>query len=181
HDVLRLQVAMDNADTVGSFQRTADLDHGLDGFAWRKRLTLFDYGAQVTALNVLHGDELHTVGFAEIVNTDNVAVRDLMGKDQLLLEAIDDRGVPGKIRTDDLQCNNAIHFAVARFVNRAHTAAAESFEDFVALSEDGTGQECSLVDVGNERSLPGARRVGDGGRVRADLDRHHRIGRWRDS
>ena len=39
-------------------------------------LPLVDEGAQVLALDEFHGDELHAIAFAEVVNADDVAVRD---------------------------------------------------------------------------------------------------------
>ena len=67
-------------DGVRRFESPADLLHDVDGlFGWQFS-ALMDEGAQVVALDELHGDELHAVGFAEVVDADDVAVRDLWSR-----------------------------------------------------------------------------------------------------
>ena len=57
---------------------------------------LLHQAAQVLTLDVLHGDELHAVGFAQVVNPDHVLVRDLGGQKQFLLEAVNDGRLPAR-------------------------------------------------------------------------------------
>ena len=136
HDVLRLQIAMDDACAVRGFQRPAGLLHDLDGF-FRSKLACFfmHQAAQVLTLDILHGDELHAVGLAQVVNPDHILVRDLRGQKQFLLEAVDDGLASCQIRPDHFQRHHAIQFAVARLVNRAHAAFAEDLQNLVALPQ----------------------------------------------
>ena len=97
HDVLRLQIAVDDAYAVRGFQRAADLLHDVDGFFGIELFLLMNDGTKVLTLDVLHGDELHAFGFAQVVNTDDVFVRDLMGENQFLLEAVDNRLIAGEL------------------------------------------------------------------------------------
>ena len=113
-------------------------------------------GAQVLTLDELHGDELDAVGFVQVVNADDVPVRDLPGQHQLLLEARQNGGIAGEVGTNDLQADHALHFHVAGFVDRAHAAHAEHFLDLVAAAEDIAFAEDGCADVG-ERSDAAAR------------------------
>jgi hypothetical protein len=95
-----------------------------------------DDGAQVGALDVLHGDELHAIGFAQVVDADDVAVRDLRGEDELLLEAVDDGRVAGVLAADGLESDYTVKLDVTGLVDGSHAAFAKECEDFVALAED---------------------------------------------
>ena len=90
---------------------------------------------QILALDQFHGDELHALGLAEVVNPDHVAVGDLVGEDKLLFEAGQDLGTGGHIRPDDLQGHDPVQFAVAGLVHRAHPALAEEFENLVPVAQ----------------------------------------------
>src|SRR5438132_1392921 len=126
HDVLRLQVTMNDPDAVRGLQRTADLLHDLDRFLGGELSLLMDEGAEILALDVLHGDELHPLGFAQVVNTNYIFVRDLASEEQFLLEAVENSLIAGKIGPDDFQGYWPTQLAVHGFVNRAHSAFAQN-------------------------------------------------------
>src|SRR5205823_3742996 len=100
HDVLRLQITMNDPYAVRGFERTADLLHDLDRFLGGELSLLMDEGAEVLALDVLHGDELHAFGFAQVVNADYIFVGDLASEEQFLLEAVENSLIAGKIGPD---------------------------------------------------------------------------------
>jgi hypothetical protein len=102
----------------------------------RKLLLLMDEGEQVLALDVLHGDELHPVRFAQVVNADHIPMRYLMRQQQLLLEAIDNALVARQVGPDDFDRNRAVQFAVGRLINRTHATLPENLDDLVALGEE---------------------------------------------
>src|SRR5207248_11764777 len=77
HDVLRLQIAMNDADAMRCFKCAADLLHALNSFCGAELSLLMDEGAEILALDIFHGDELQSLGLAEVVNADNVLMRDL--------------------------------------------------------------------------------------------------------
>src|SRR2546427_5142891 len=64
HDVLRLQVTMNDPYAVRGFERTADLLHDLDRFLGGELSFLVNEGAEIFTLDIFHGDELHAFGFA---------------------------------------------------------------------------------------------------------------------
>ena len=125
----------------------ADLEHDVDGFFRRQFALARQDGAQVLTFDELHGDELHAIGFVQVVNADDVLVRDLPGQHQLLLEARQDGGIPGQVGTNDLQPNNALDFHVAGFIDRAHAAHAEQLLDLVAAAENVAFVEDGRADV----------------------------------
>ena len=88
HDVLRLHVSMDHGFAVSSVQGGAQLlgnvESALDG---ELPLRLQDV-MEVGAVDEGHRNELRPGNIAQIVNAENVPVRNLAGQQQLLLEAL---------------------------------------------------------------------------------------------
>src|SRR2546430_5570360 len=105
HDVLRLQVAVDDAFAVSSFESAAGLEDDLHRLLWSKLFVRLQKAVQVLALDILHGDELDSSGFTQIENTNHVPLRNLAGENQLLLEALDDGRIAGQVGADDLECD----------------------------------------------------------------------------
>ena len=92
--------------------------------------------AQVLTRHELHGDELHAIGFRQVVDTNYISVGHLARQDELLLEALDDGGVTCQIRTNHLERYQLIHFPVSGLVNGAHAALPEEFQNFIPLAKD---------------------------------------------
>ena len=146
---------------------------------------LLHQATQVLTLDVLHGDELHALSFAQVVDPDYVLVGDLGGQQQFLLEAVNDGLVAGQIRPDHFQSHHAVQFAVSRLVNRAHSAFAQNLQDFIALAQDCSGLKRgrALKSLDSRRgphwrrrsAYRGWRASDHGGRVRAEIggSAHH--------
>ena len=98
-------------------------------------------------LHVLHGDEAHAISFTKIEDANDVAVRNLSCKHQLLLESLQNFRIAGEFRPDDFQRDQAIEFVVSRFVNCAHSAFAQQIQDLVPVREHAAGWK-------QERSVP---------------------------
>ena len=92
-------------------------------------------GAQVFALDELHSHELHSLGIAQVINTDDVLVGHLRRQKQFLLEAVNDGLAAGQVRTNHFQCHQTIQFEVASLVNRTHAALTEDLQNFVTLAQ----------------------------------------------
>src|SRR5207244_4726236 len=133
HDVLRLQVTMNDSHAVRGFKRTADLLHDLDRFLGGELVFLVYEGAEILTLDVLQGDELQPLCFAQVVNADYIFVGDLASKEQFLLEAVENSLIAGKIGSNDFQGYWPTQLAVHGLVDRAHPAFAQNFENFVSL------------------------------------------------
>ena len=74
------------------------------------------------ALYEFHGEELHAVGIAQVVDADYILASNLLREKKLLLESGDNRRVGGQVGTDQLLGDEAVEFAVIGFINRAHSA-----------------------------------------------------------
>ncbi len=88
-------------------QRPAYLLNDADCFLGRKLGSLMEDGGEIFALDILHGDELYPLGFAQVVDADHVTVGDLGGKDQFLLEPVENGSVAGQVRANHLQGDHA--------------------------------------------------------------------------
>ncbi len=101
HDVLRLDVAVDDARLVGRPEsaRHADTDaeHLTDA-----QLMLGDLFAQGRAVDVLRGDEMRPIDFADVVDGDDVRVIQCRGGAGLALKAADALLVHGEARREEL-------------------------------------------------------------------------------
>src|SRR5207245_6826104 len=127
---------MNDPYAVRGFERTADLLHDLDRFLGGELSLLMDEGAEVLALDVLHGDELHAFGFAQVVNANYIFVGNLASEEQFLLEAVKNSLIAGKIGPDNFQGYWPTQLAVHGFVNRAHSAFAQNLQNFVSLGQN---------------------------------------------
>ena len=155
---------MDHAGVVRRLEAGRHLARNRDDSRnWQPRVVAQN-GGQIGALDVGHRDVLHAVDLAEIVNADDVLVRDLPRQQKLLLEAAFDVvcgvAILRCLGADDLQRDGDVQFGIPRLIDRAHAANAELPEDCVSRSE-------LLSD--RERSKPGLR-----GRGLTNAARGHR-------
>src|SRR5208282_3172770 len=93
------------------------------------------YSAQVLAVHVFHADEADALRLTQIENADHVLVRDVAGENELLLEARQNGRIHRQFRTDDLERNQPVKFAVAGLIDGAHAALPEHSHDLVASTE----------------------------------------------
>ena len=75
------------------------------------------------------------------MNTADVAVRHPARQLDLCQKALRDRGVI-EFRPQDLDGDCLVQCSIVRFVNNAHPALADVFEDFVAMGEDRSRPGC---------------------------------------
>src|SRR5207245_7267541 len=143
---------MNDPYAVRGFEGSADLLHDLDRFLGGELSLLMDEGAEVLALDILHGDELHPLGFAQVVNTNYIFVGDLASEEQFLLEAVENSLIAGKIGPNNFQGYWPTQLAVHGFVNRAHSAFAQNFENFVSLSQNRPRLQHGLASMGGASS-----------------------------
>src|SRR5437867_8472567 len=129
HDVLRFEIAVHHAFSMGGIQRVADLPDNPDNLRSRHFAALDNGAFQIAAINVFHGDELHAVGLANIENPNDISVRHLPRKDQLLLETLENRRSIHQLGLNDLDRDKTVQFAVFRLVDGAHRALAQDFQN----------------------------------------------------
>ena len=151
---------MNHADSVRRLQGAADLLHDLDGFFRSELLLFLNERAQIVTLDKLHGDELHSVGVAEIVDANDILVSDLMGEQEFLLESRQDRCIGGEFRPDQFQSHGTVKFPVVGFVDGAHPALTQQLQDLVAATQHIADLEhrSANLNVGGTSSGKRARR-----------------------
>ncbi len=132
HDVLRLEVAMNYALGMRSFEPKADLPGDFNRLGRFELALLAQERTQGRAVGKLHGDEFCAGVLAEIKDADHIAVRNLPGKDQLLLKTCQHVGAAGQLRTNRLQRDDSSQLQVVGLINGAHPALAEQFDHLVA-------------------------------------------------
>ena len=132
---------MDHMFAVRGFQGAADLEHDFRCFAGRKFASFLKEVAKVVSLHEIHGDELDSVGLAEVENTNDILVRDLARENQFLLEAPQDFRIAGELGTDQFESDKTVEFLVSRFIHRAHPATSKQLQDFIAPCQQGTRRQ----------------------------------------
>ncbi len=160
HDVLRLEVAVDDAVAVGLGQAFRDLARDRHGPAGRQLADLADEALEVLAVDVFHGDERRPVRPADVEHPADVPVDDRAGRLELVAEALDRLGVGGHFGPEELQGDLLVELGVVDLVDAAHAAPAELFDDLVPPGEDRSGRElpegACMVSVSTAADSSGA-------------------------
>ena len=128
HDVAGLQVAVHHALAMRFVQRLGELDADAERLFERERAFFQSLGKRL-ALEQLHDDEVDTVLATDVVERADVRMVQARDRARLLLEALLELGVIGKMRRQHLDGDGAIEPCVPGFVDLAHTAGADGRED----------------------------------------------------
>jgi hypothetical protein len=131
-DVVRLDVAVQQPCRVRGVEGVAGLLHE----AQRARCVQFaraDQVGQGAPFHQPHGEkQLARRDLADLVDVEHVRVLDRGLEPRLPLEARDERGVLGELRSQDLQRDRALQRGLDRLVDDAHPAAAQHPLDLIA-------------------------------------------------
>ena len=133
--IARLQVAVNYALGMRGIERGGQLTHNLERALERQRMVFLDEIVEVFALHVGHGDELDAAYVAQVVNAQNILVRNAAGQQQFLLEALHRSRITGQFRAHQLQRYRAIQIAILGFVDLAHPSFANNRFDEIARPE----------------------------------------------
>lgn len=130
HDVVRLEVAVDDARVVRARQSVRDLRHQLDprGHAAAFALPL----GERLAVDQLHGQEVHVALVAGVVHRHDGRMIERRRRPRLPDEAGHALGIGGAVPRQDLQRDAASQVRVVRAVDLPHAALAEERLDLVA-------------------------------------------------
>src|SRR5262249_20996134 len=138
-DVLRFDVAMDDAQLAGPLNRACDLAHDAEGDEDFRRAFLFEILAQVATLDVLEGHEVEAVGLFDVVDLDDVGVRGPSGGERLRLEALEGNRIAGHLGPQQLEGDLALEGDLFGEIDVAHAALAEAAENLI-VAEPLAGQ-----------------------------------------
>ncbi len=95
---------------------------------------------EVFTLQILHGDELCFSCFPDIENADDIPVRHLARKDQLLFETLQNLRMIRHLGSDYFESDLSLQFPVSSFVDGAHAAFAEQIEKFITFAKQSANQ-----------------------------------------
>ena len=109
----------------------------------------FSTRREVGALDVRHRDVLDAADVAEIVNADDVPVRDLPREQQLALETALDFGrrlwIGHHLRANDLEGNRHRKLRIPGLIDGAHAADAQQPDDVISTTEALPNREWPVV------------------------------------
>ena len=134
-DVLRFQVTMNDILLVRGGQRIGKLHCEIQHAFQGKLRVVFDDLVEVLAVHKRHGDELHPLEIAQVVDTQDVPVRDLTGEDELLLEAAQGVSLAHRSLAHHLDRDDPVELFVPRFVDPPHAALADHAFNVVPRTE----------------------------------------------
>ena len=132
HDVLRLDVAVDDVVTVGHGERLGNLGANLGNLLAVEGAVLLDAALEVGAAQVLHDDVVRVAVLAPVIDRDDVRALQRCRGLGLLLEARRKRGVVGVLRQHRLDGHGAAQDLVLSAVDRGHAAGANPVLNLVA-------------------------------------------------
>ena len=87
---------MNDAAFVGRGQTGTDLPRDFRGLVWRNPTNPADHRSKIFAINILHGQEESSVGFADVEHAADVGMRNLPGRAYFSVKPRERRGILGK-------------------------------------------------------------------------------------
>ena len=129
-DVGRLDVAVDDALGMGGFQAIGNLDGQREHVFGVHRLSP-DEVLEGDAVQKFHGDEGLVTVFADFVDGANVGMIESRGGTRLAAKAFERLRVLREEIGEEFEGYEAAEFGVLGFVDYAHAAAANFFDDAV--------------------------------------------------
>ncbi len=151
-DVGGFEVAVHDASGVRGAKGVSDLDGEAQRFVHAHAVRGDELGEGLAG-HVLHGDVVVPVRGSDVVDDDDVGVVESGGGFGFLGEAALALGVVHAVRREEFEGDEAVEVGVAGFVDNAHAALAEFFED-VVMGERGTGQRGRQTATTPPESLP---------------------------
>ena len=131
-DVVRLDVAVDDAGGVGGVERFGDLAEQGDGARRRQRPLAVDRPAQVAALDQAHRHDQLAVDLARVEDRHHRRVVEAGGEAGLAQEALAEALAVGQLAGDHLQRHRPFQAEMRGPVDDAHAAPRDQRVDPVA-------------------------------------------------
>ncbi len=125
-----LDIAVDNSLRMRGVERVGDFDGNFEEAIELHRLA-GDYVLQRGAIEKFHGDEGFAVFFADVVDGADARVIQCGGSLGFTLKAAQSLRIAGYFFGKKFQCDETVETRVFGFVDDAHAAAAEFFDDAV--------------------------------------------------
>jgi hypothetical protein len=143
--VIRLHVAMDDAERVRGGETLRRLPRELDGFRRRQGAALQSRAQRLPFQQLAHEIRRAVVN-THVVNGEDVGVVQLAGRARFLLEAVHAPGVGPQSARDQLDRDVPAETRVARAIDLAHAAGAQPTDNLVG-SDPGAGGERAVANL----------------------------------
>ena len=131
HDVLRLNIPVDDPLFMGALQCHQDLAGKMHCLLPTDGALLLDILLQGDAINELHDDILNLVAEADIINLHNIGVIEHRNRLGFIAEAAEEIAVVGELFLEDLNGNPAVLHAVIGLIHIGHAPHADQLVDFI--------------------------------------------------
>ena len=129
-DVRRLDVTVNNSAGVGGVEGVGDLNPQFEQLL-ELEWTALDLVLKGCAFQILHGDESFAVLLADVVDGANIGMVQGGSRLRLTLETAEGLRIFGDVFRKELQGHEAVQPRVFGFVDHAHSAATQAFNDAV--------------------------------------------------
>jgi len=133
HDVVGLDVAVDDAALVRVREGARHLDQDLTDLGRRERAARGQHGRQRLTAQELHDEIDHPAGLADAIDRDDAGVFELGGRTRFALEPLDELLVEREGERQDLDRHVALQLFLARLEDDGHPAAAQLVDDLVLV------------------------------------------------
>ena len=133
HDIVRLDIAMDNAAAVGVLERLGDLHGEMQRLAPVEAALLLQILLERDALDQLHDDIVHVAGAGHVVNADDIRVRQHGDGLRLRMEAAAELLIARELILEDLHGDQAVQTVIQCFIYNCHPACPDDLEDLIAV------------------------------------------------
>ena len=133
HDVLRLDVAVDDAVRVRVLERFCNLRGIAQRLLRAEHAALREALLERHALDELHDDILRITAVSHIVHRDDVRLREHGDGVRLRLKAVFQLGILRHLIAQDLNGDIAVQLMAHGLINDRHAAAADDLQDLVAV------------------------------------------------
>src|SRR5882724_4177007 len=148
-DVRWFQIAVHDAGLVRNRHAGRNVDAEFDRALENDRLFVDDLAAQSMGRKIFHGDGVIAADVEEIVDADDVLVRDLAAVAQLVNEALHHLLVRGYVGVQELEDQPLFDHGVFHQQYRAECALADLLDELVAALDDVAGLQGRDIQFGD--------------------------------
>jgi hypothetical protein len=157
-DVVRLEIAVNDAERVGVLERQGNLAHDPHDACRSQHLSVTQNLAELLALQILHREEVGAIGrVAEFQHFDDVGMLQLERAFELTLEALDRDSIARDVRVQNLDRDPRLGLGMAPLEHPAHGSIGHAGHRDVApelLAQPGVGVRRILILDRDRAVLP---------------------------
>ena len=152
HDVVGLDIPMDDAPAVGVFQSLGDLHGEMQRLLPVQHALLFHILLQGNAVDKLHNDEVGTFRGGNVINLDDVGMAQHGHGFALGMEPAAELLVPGKFVFQYFDRDQPVQPMAASFIYNGHAASAEDLQNLVPVIQQPSNILIHIQEISSFRS-----------------------------